>query len=55
MCWCRKPLPGLGVELVVNHRLDAARSLFVGRSRLDQTFAERVGFAYRDAAAALRG
>jgi len=55
VCWCRKPLPGLGIELVLNHKLDVTRCLFVGRSRLDRTFAERVGFAYRDAAAALRG
>jgi hypothetical protein len=55
VCWCRKPLPGLGSELVLNHKLDVTRCLFVGRSRLDRTFAERVGFAYRDAAAALRG
>jgi histidinol phosphatase-like enzyme len=48
VCWCRKPLPGLGIELILNHKLDAARSLFVGRSRLDQTFAQRVGFAYRE-------
>jgi len=50
-CWCRKPLPGLGVALVVEHRLDAARSLYVGRSRLDRTFAQRLGFSFRDVAA----
>jgi hypothetical protein len=42
--------PGSASSSSSNHRLDAARSLFVGRSRLDRTFAERVGFAYRDAA-----
>jgi histidinol phosphatase-like enzyme len=51
VCWCRKPLPGLGVALVVEHRLDAARSLYVGRSRLDRTFAQRLGFSFRDVAA----
>jgi histidinol phosphatase-like enzyme len=50
VCWCRKPLPGLGVELVVRHRLDRARCLYVGSSSLDRTFAERLGFAYRDQA-----
>jgi hypothetical protein len=49
-CWCRKPLPGLGVELMLRHRLDAARSVVVGASQLDRTFAERLGFGYRDAA-----
>ena len=49
VCWCRKPLPGLAVELVLRHGLDVARSLYLGKSRLDRTFAERVGFVYRDA------
>ena len=49
VCWCRKPLPGLGVELVQKHRLDPARSLYLGSSRLDRKFAERLGFTYRDA------
>jgi aryl-alcohol dehydrogenase-like predicted oxidoreductase/histidinol phosphatase-like enzyme/predicted kinase len=49
-CWCRKPLPGLGVELVVAHQLDPSRSLLVGTGTLDRTFAERIGFGYREAA-----
>ena len=48
VCWCRKPLPGLGVQLIVRHRLEAARCLCVGSSSLDRTFAERLGFGYRD-------
>jgi len=48
VCWCRKPLPGLGVELIVRHCLDPPRCLYVGSSSLDRTFAERLGFAYRD-------
>jgi histidinol phosphatase-like enzyme len=54
-CWCRKPLPGLGVELVHRHRLDPARCVYVGESRLDRTFAKRLGFVYQDAAAFFRG
>jgi hypothetical protein len=50
VCWCRKPLPGLGVELVLRHRLEAVRCLYVGSGSLDRTFAERLGFAYRDQA-----
>ncbi len=49
-CWCRKPLPGLGVELVIAHQLDPSRSLLVGTGTLDHTFAERIGFGYREAA-----
>jgi len=51
VCWCRKPLPGLGVELVARHRLDAPRCLYVGRDAGDRTFAARLGFQFRDAAA----
>ena len=50
VCWCRKPLPGLGVQLIVRHRLEAAHCLCVGSSSLDRTFADRLGFAYRDQA-----
>lgn len=48
-CWCRKPLPGLGAELIRRHRLDPARCLYVGNSSLDRSFARRLGFAYQDA------
>jgi histidinol phosphatase-like enzyme len=49
-CWCRKPLPGLLVELVARHRLDPARSIYAGRDATDRGLAARLGFAYRDAA-----
>jgi len=49
-CWCRKPLPGLGVELIRRYRLDASRSLYVGSGAQDPGFARRLGFEYRDAA-----
>jgi histidinol phosphatase-like enzyme len=48
VCWCRKPLPGLGVELILKHRLDPARCLYVGGTSLDRTFAARLGFEHRD-------
>ena len=32
-CWCRKPLPGLGVLLVHRHQLDPASCIYVGRAR----------------------
>jgi hypothetical protein len=49
-CWCRKPLPGLGVVLIERHRLDSARSIYVGSGPQDPGFAKRLGFQYRDAA-----
>ena len=45
-CWCRKPLPGLGVELIARHRLDPARSIYVGRDAGDRSFAASLGFTY---------
>jgi histidinol phosphatase-like enzyme len=48
-CWCRKPLPGLGVLFVHRHRLDASRCLYVGAGPQDPGFARRLGFRYCDA------
>ncbi|HET6899570.1 MAG TPA: AAA family ATPase, partial [Vicinamibacteria bacterium] len=49
VCWCRKPLPGLGVVLIERHRLDPARCLYIGRDASDRTLARTLGIAYRDA------
>jgi histidinol phosphatase-like enzyme len=49
VCWCRKPLPGLGVAFAARHRLDPARTLHVGAQPADRTFAERLGFVFVDA------
>ena len=48
VCWCRKPLPGLGVLLVERHRLDPARCLYIGRDASDRAFARILGFVFRD-------
>ena len=48
-CWCRKPLPGLGVALIRRHALDPARCIHVGTGPADRTWAERLGFEYADA------
>ena len=48
VCWCRKPLPGLGVVFAQRHRLDVARSLYVGDGS-DKVFARRLGLQYREA------
>lgn len=43
MCWCRRPLPGLGVLLAHRHGLDLARSIYVSDGPVDRTFADRLG------------
>jgi histidinol phosphatase-like enzyme len=49
VCWCRKPLPGLGVVFIQRHRLDPSRCIYVGAGPQDPGFARRLGFQYRDA------
>jgi aryl-alcohol dehydrogenase-like predicted oxidoreductase len=49
VCWCRKPLPGLGVVFIQRYRLDPAQCLYVGAGPHDPGFARRLGFQYRDA------
>jgi HAD superfamily hydrolase (TIGR01662 family) len=49
-CWCRKPLPGLGVVAILRHALDPSRCLYVGQGATDIAFARRLGFDYREAA-----
>jgi hypothetical protein len=43
-CWCRKPLPGLGVALIHRRALDPAHCLFVGGGPQDAGFARKLGF-----------
>jgi histidinol phosphatase-like enzyme len=47
VCWCRKPLPGLGAVLIERHRLDPSACVYVGRDASDEAFARALGFAYR--------
>jgi aryl-alcohol dehydrogenase-like predicted oxidoreductase/histidinol phosphatase-like enzyme len=49
VCWCRKPLPGLGVVFVQQYRLDPAQCVYVGKGHQDAAFARRLGFQYREA------
>jgi hypothetical protein len=46
-CWCRKPLPGLGVAAIHRHRLDPGRCLYIGDGSLDPGFARKLGFQFR--------
>ncbi|HVH54793.1 MAG TPA: aldo/keto reductase [Vicinamibacterales bacterium] len=48
-CWCRKPLPGLGVLLMHRHNLDPDASIYVGDGPHDAGYAGRLGFQYRPA------
>jgi aryl-alcohol dehydrogenase-like predicted oxidoreductase/histidinol phosphatase-like enzyme/predicted kinase len=50
-CWCRKPLPGLGVMLIHRHHLDPAQCIFVGDAAVDPGFARKLGFVHRTPAA----
>jgi aryl-alcohol dehydrogenase-like predicted oxidoreductase/histidinol phosphatase-like enzyme/predicted kinase len=50
ICWCRKPLPGLGVVFIQRHRLDPSQCIYVGTGPQDPGFARRLGFQYQDAA-----
>ena len=48
-CWCRKPLPGLGVVFIQRHRLNPSQCIYVGSGAQDPVFARRLGFQYREA------
>ena len=47
VCWCRKPLPGMAVALVLQYRLDPSQCLYVGAGPQDPGFARRLGFIFR--------
>lgn len=48
-CWCRKPLPGLGVVMIQRHQLDPSQCIYVGSGPQDPVFARRLGFRYASA------
>jgi histidinol phosphatase-like enzyme len=54
-CWCRKPLPGLGVLLVRRHQLDPAACILVGDGPQDAGYARPLGFQYRSSDAFFGG
>lgn len=49
-CYCRKPMPGVGVEFILKHKLKAKDCIMVGDMTTDKTFAQRAGFQYVDQA-----
>jgi aryl-alcohol dehydrogenase-like predicted oxidoreductase/histidinol phosphatase-like enzyme len=42
ICWCRKPLPGLVLELAMRHGVQLEDSIMVGRGAADRTMAQRL-------------
>ena len=49
VCYCRKPIPGLGVEFIEKYKLAPAQCIMVGDMTTDETFAKRCGFQYIEA------
>ena len=49
-CYCRKPMPGLGVDFILKHKLNRKECIFVGDMTTDKNFSERCGFQYVDQA-----
>lgn len=49
-CYCRKPMSGVWVELMLKHKLDPKQSIMVGDMTTDKTFAARSGIQYYDQA-----
>lgn len=47
-CFCRKPMPGLGVQFIEKYKLDPSQTIMVGDMTTDHTFAKRCGFSYSD-------
>jgi len=47
--WTRKPMPGLGVQLILDHHLDPGACVYVGDMDTDAAFASHCGFRYADA------
>lgn len=48
-CFCRKPMPGLGVYLAERHGLDMSELIMVGDMDSDREFASGLGIRYVDA------
>lgn len=54
-CFCRKPLPGLGVSLIERHGLAREHTIMVGDMDSDRDFAKALGVKYFDAAEFFKG
>jgi len=49
-CYCRKPMQGKFVEMMIKHKLDRKNTIMVGDFTSDKTFATRSGIQYMDQA-----
>lgn len=47
-CYCRKPMPGVWVDLMLKYKLDPKQCIMVGDMTTDKTFAARSGIQYYD-------
>ncbi len=45
-CWCHKPLPGLGVQLIEQYKLDRTQTIMVGDLKKDAAFARALGCTF---------
>lgn len=48
-CFCRKPMPGLGVQLIMKYKLAPEHLVMVGDMDSDEAFARGIGARYVDA------
>lgn len=46
VCYCRKPMPGMGVTFIEKYKLDPSQCIMVGDMKTDNTFADRCGFQF---------
>jgi HAD superfamily hydrolase (TIGR01662 family) len=54
-CFCRKPLPGMGIALIQKHRLSRGEMVMVGDMDSDEDFAKGLGVRYVNAEAFFPG
>lgn len=45
-CYCRKPMPGMGVHFIHKYRLNPSRCIMVGDMDTDKQFAESLGMEF---------
>jgi hypothetical protein len=48
VCWCRPPLPGLVLDFIVKHGVDASASVVIGRGPVHRALAAAVGARFEE-------
>ena len=46
ICYCRKPMPGMGVAIIEKYKLNPAQCIMVGDMKVDNIFSNRCGFQF---------